>query len=295
MAKTVAAAFQEFRQKIEPPAYDRAAAIARRDRLFSVLSKRFEIIAAFPSGSIPRYTAVKAHSDLDILMVLHWTKHVDGRTPAAVLRSVRVPLALYHPAVRRDGQALTINYGSWPKVDVVPAYVVKGTDGKPALYYIPDAIRGVWVPTNPPIHDADMEHANSDQGCGLAFKRMIKMVKWWNIRHGGVLQSFHIETIALELFQGAKMTEALYPFHLQTFFKGAHALVKAGSFYHRGQPVDDYLTPPKRRAAVARLAVAERRANAAWLAGVVPRRTDARAVALWKGLFNSPLAFPSYA
>jgi hypothetical protein len=102
MAATVNAAFELFRQNLEPRTYYREDASARSDAIVRHLKQKFEVLDAFPTGSIPRYTAVRGLSDLDILVVLHYGKHCEDKTPLQVLQALRNSLATYRPSgIRR--------------------------------------------------------------------------------------------------------------------------------------------------------------------------------------------------
>jgi len=121
LANTVQAAFDQFYENINLSGDHRETANSRRDRIVSLLEKHFKIIEAFPSGSIPRFTAVRGYADVDVIVALHYSKHIKDRMPSEVLQAVRDSLAEYETTVRKNGQAVTLYYKSWPNVDIVPA------------------------------------------------------------------------------------------------------------------------------------------------------------------------------
>jgi hypothetical protein len=90
---------------------------ARKDRAVSLLGNGFTILDSFTSGSVPRLTALKGHADLDVIVVLLWAKHIKGKSPEQVLQDVRDALGEYRTNVRKNGQAVTLYYESWPGVD----------------------------------------------------------------------------------------------------------------------------------------------------------------------------------
>lgn len=90
MPYTVAISFDKFREHIELSGDHRETATARKDRVVSLLKNDFEILDAFATGSIPRFTAVRGHADLDVMVVLHYGKHIKDKTPLAVLQQVGV-------------------------------------------------------------------------------------------------------------------------------------------------------------------------------------------------------------
>jgi tRNA nucleotidyltransferase (CCA-adding enzyme) len=120
MAYTLAILFDKFREHIELSGDHRETATAPKDRVISLLKNDFEILDAFATGSIRRFTAVRGHADLDVMVVLHYGKHIKDKKPSAVLQEVRDSLGEYKTNVRKNGQAVTLHYETWPNVDIVP-------------------------------------------------------------------------------------------------------------------------------------------------------------------------------
>jgi hypothetical protein len=287
LAYTVAAAFDQFFDKINLPGDHRQTANSRRDALVSLLKNNFEVLEAFPSGSIPRFTAVRGYADLDVMVALHWGKHIKDRTPSEVLDSVRNCLKQYRTGVRRNGQAVTLFYDSWPNVDIVPCARNVDNQQNVTHYTIPDMHRGVWLPSTPKEHSQDIEQKSSL--CGESFRRIIKMVKWWNHKHSEYLQSYHIEVIALRAFNGA-LTDL--PWDVLSYFKEAASVV-AGPLYHRGSQVDAYLSPVDRRQeARSRLTSAHGLALGAWYATHGVNNDHRVAIGKWRQVFGEE--FPAY-
>ena len=98
----------------------RETANSRRDHLVGLLKKDLEILDSFSTGSIPRFTALKSRSDLDVVVVLHYGKNIKDKSPAQVLQSVRDSLGEYKTGVRKNGQVVTLSYTTWPSVAIVP-------------------------------------------------------------------------------------------------------------------------------------------------------------------------------
>ena len=93
MPYTVLTSFEYFHSNINLDGEHRDIANRRRDDIVTKLNKDFEIIESFSTGSIPKYTALKSHADLDVIVVLDWHKHIQGKTPARLLQDVRDSLA----------------------------------------------------------------------------------------------------------------------------------------------------------------------------------------------------------
>ena len=232
-------------------------------------------------GSIPRFTALQDHADVDVMAVLHWERHIKGRKPSQVLTTVRDALGAGPGSIRRNGQAVTIRFQSWPDVDVVPA---SRTDdnGTVTGYRIPDMNREVWLATNPPKHSNEINTAAAARG--PRFRQVIKMLKDWNRRQPTRLQSYHIEVIALEL--STSWTDHGYP--IMKWFEAAQPA--CDWLYHEGDDVSAYLAGDQAHKAKQLLLPAERQAESAWLASV--KKDHRRAITLWKSIFGQ--RFPGY-
>ncbi len=198
MVWTTEAAFARFYDEVNLPGDHRATANARRDWVVDRLRNNdIEVLEAIAIGSIPRYTALKEPADLDVMAVLHYGKHIKHRRPSQVLLAVKDALGTGQAGTgRRNGQAVTVNFQSWPNIDVVPASRVTNNE-QVTGYEIPDMTREIWLPTNPPQHSSDIAAAVTARG--FRFRRMITMLKHWNHRQPVKLQSYHLEVIALKL------------------------------------------------------------------------------------------------
>ncbi len=286
MAYTLAVSFERFYEAINLPGDHRSAANTRREWLERSLKGKLTVLDTVSFGSIPRFTALKDHADVDLLVLLHYGLHIKDRKPSAVLQTVRTALAPSATAgIRRNGQAVTLKFESWPNVDVVPASRVTDTNGVVTHYNIPNMHREEWVPTNPPEHARRISEKASQ--CGQNFRRLITMVKHWNrVKNSERLQSFHIEAIAIDTFSSS-MTDL--PWELHRFFESART--KLSFHWHAGADVSAYLDYETRQLVQAAVNSASSKATAAWSAGY--QQTDhCDAIVCWRDLFG--LAFPAY-
>jgi Second Messenger Oligonucleotide or Dinucleotide Synthetase domain len=257
MAYSVQSAFDQFYGAINLAGDHRATANTRKDTLVALLAKHFDIVESFGSGSIPRFTALRAKADLDVIVALHFTKHIKDRTPAQVLQSVRDALGNYRNQVRKNGQAVT-------------------------LYY--DINNGTWIESNPKTHAGDIDSRASK--CGPNFRKVIKFLKSWNKGHGSYLQSYHIEVMALEAFD-AELNDL--PWDMLHFFKRSRELA-ASSLWHGRGFADSYLTSSDREEAKKRLLNAEEKARMGWYYGKEGNIPEA--IKYWKQVFGD--SFPAY-
>lgn len=207
---------------------------------------------------------------------LHYGKHVEGRRPSDVLRAVREALGSTAASVRRNGQAVTLRFQSWPNVDVVPAVACRADKSakKPSYYEIPDMHSESWIRTRPHLHSRDVHDAVISAGPG--FRRVVKMVKWWNHPHGAPMQSFHIEVIALKaVTDAADITWALF-----RWFKVARDTIGA-RLRHGDAYVDDYLSTSARSKLSTLLTTTASQARSAWHATYDGNTRHAEAIRMW--------------
>ena len=285
MAYTVDAAFNEFYDAINLSGDHRSTANARKDSLISLLSGKFDVLEAFGTGSIPRFTALKARADVDIMVALHYGKHIQGKAPTQVLQDVRDALA-YRTTVRKNGQAVTLYYDTWPNVDVVPVARAQDSAGNITHYEVPNANTGSWIKSRPKQHSNDIEAKATE--CGANFRRIIKMIKWWNQSHGDYLQSYHIEVLALKIFLG-KSDNTSWEVH--RFFDKSRPLLTS-SLWHDMSTVDEYLSYNDRQEVLKRLSSAITKSKEAWYCTYGSNSDHKGAIALWRHIFGEK--FPLY-
>lgn len=291
MVTTVSAAFSEFYDAVNLSGDHRLTANKRRDHIVGKLSKDFEILDSFSSGSIPKFTALKGHADLDLMVVLHYSKHVKGKTPVEVLEAVRKSLSEWKTGGRKNGQAVTLYYDSWPNVDIVPVSRWADPDGNVTHYEVPDANTGAWIKSRPKVHADNIEAKAAD--CGANFRRIIKMVKEWNRTHSKYLQSYHIEVLATKVFD-SNLDDTSW--NVFKFFDAARPLLDAPLWYDTGF-ADSYLSDDDRDEIRKRFDTAIGIARAAWHAGyeggLFTKVADHKgAIEKWKQLFGE--RFPTY-
>jgi hypothetical protein len=285
LAYTVEGAFTAFYEAINLDGDHRQTANARRDALVALLKEKFDVLEAFATGSIPRFTALNRSADLDVIVALHYGKHIQGKSPSAVLQQVRDALS-FKTLVRKNGQAVTLYYQTWPNVDIVPVARVQDSAGNITHYQVPNANTESWIDARPARHSANVDAKASE--CGANFRRVIKMLKWWNETHGDYLQSYHIEVMALEIFYGNSDNTPLEVFR---FFSKARPLLASPLFHDLG-PVDGYLSYSDRAEILKRWDWAVTKAGNAWLKAYGSNNDQKGAIELWREIFGEK--FPSY-
>jgi hypothetical protein len=284
VAWTIDTAFDQFHVTISLLGDHRAAANTRKDWLLGQLRPRLQVVDAFAFGSITKQTALSGHADVDILVQLHYGAHIKDRKPSAVLLTLKTALGPGAGEVRRNGQAVTVRFKSWPNIDVVPACGIRDSDGKTVSYEIPDMRREVWLDTDPKAHARRITAAASVRGPN--FRRVIKMMKDWNRRQPKRLQSYHVEVIAIDTSSDWDDLG----WSLLQFCRTARA--QLGFHWYDGSDVTGYIDWATRPVLDSQLAQAESLALTGWLATYNGRSDHQTAITTFKRMFG--LRFPSY-
>lgn len=286
MPYTVEVSFTEFYDAINLGGDHRGTANTRRDDIVKKLSKTFTIIESFSSGSIPKYTALKEHADLDVIVALHYGKHIKDKTPTQVLQEVRDALAEWRTGARKNGQAVTLYYKTWPNVDIVPVSRTMDDSGSFLHFNVPDSNSDTWIVSKPKAHAANIEAKSSE--CGCNFRRIIKMIKHWNRIHGNYLQSYHIEALALRVFSGNIDDTSWNVFQ---FFDMARPLLVGSLWYDTGF-ADAYLSWSDRLEVLKRFDTAIYKSRSAWHKTYNANDDHKGAIEIWKQIFGDK--FPAY-
>lgn len=286
MAYTVESSFNQFFDAINLSGDHRDTANSRRDNIVSMLGKHFSIIESFASGSIPKFTALKDHADLDVIVALHYSKHIADKTPTEILQSVRDALSAYRTNVRKNGQAVTLYYKTWPNVDIVPVSRSADNNGNTIHYNVPDTNTGLWLKSRPKSHAQAIEGKSSE--CGSNFRRIVKMIKWWNICHSNYLRSYHIEVLALKVFNG-NLNDT--PWNVFQFFEKSRALLQTSLWHDLGW-VDEYLSYTDRNEVLKRFDIAIAKSRSAWCYTWDKNNDHKSAIEIWRQMFGE--RFPAY-
>lgn len=286
MAFSVDYSFGLFYDAINLSGDHRETANKRRDDVVNRLKKNFTVLDSFGTGSIPKYTALKEHADLDVIVVLHYTKHIKDKTPTQVLANVRNALAEYRTGVRRNGQAVTLHYKTWPNVDIVPVSRIASDSGEVLYYNVPDSNTDMWIPSRPKAHAANL--LQKATACGENFKKIVKMAKHWNLGHSEYLRSYHIEVLAYNIFS-SDLSDLKW--NMFKFFDDAKTLLQNSLWYDKGF-ADAYLSASDRAEALKRFDTAISLSRLAWYATHGTNDDHKEGITKWRQLFGDK--FPAY-
>ncbi|MFJ5833962.1 hypothetical protein [Streptomyces sp. NPDC093089] len=291
MASTVAAAFDQFNDRITPNADNWKRVSERTDAVVAVLKSAFPATSSIRYnshkiiGSLGRNTASKPISDIDLMVHLCvepelWrTKY--QRDSSEFLYKVRRGLNS-ESTVRKigaRGQAVRLFYADGLAVDV--AAVIKYQGGS---FAIPDGA-GDWLTTDPARHEAYLNEQNSALVGDL--KKIIRFVKQWNKAHSSHLSSFHLEMMVARTF--ASLTNNSRD-GLRTFFDYNKKRLSVKDPAGFSGDLSDYLTPLARGSLFSALEAAHSRAVAANQAEVDGNHKEA--IRLWRIILGDQ--FPQY-
>ncbi len=286
MAYTIPFAFNQFLERITVTPIQADASEARRADIVKILEANLTVIDSFPTGSLANGTAVTGFADLDIMVVLHYGKHIKDKKPSEVLQLVRDLLSEYKNQVRKNGQAVTLYYKTWPNVDIVPVARVTNDDGSTSHYEVPDMNTESWLDSRPRRHASNI--AGRVSLCGEGFRNIVRMAKWWNEQHSSYLTSYHIEAMAL---QAVNWDTGDYPWDMCRFFEKAHDLI-GSSLWYEGAYADSYLTSNARHEAKKRLNTAKSKSLTAWYNTYGTNLDHKSAMSTWREIFGDK--FPAY-
>jgi hypothetical protein len=85
MPYLISTCFNEFLDAISITGNMGDVALTRSKSIASYLESSFEILDIFATGSLTRGTALRGSSDIDVMVVLHYSKHIKGKSPRVVL------------------------------------------------------------------------------------------------------------------------------------------------------------------------------------------------------------------
>ncbi|MBI2818769.1 MAG: hypothetical protein HYX73_02215 [Acidobacteria bacterium] len=163
---------------------------------------------------------------------------------------------------------------------------VVNNDGSINRYEVPNMNDETWIPSRPKTHTNSLLERN--KSFGEEFKKMIKMMKWWNHQHSSLLQSYHIEVLSLNILVG---TFSNFPWESFNWFDKAHGLC-GSSLWHDGAYADAYLDWNTRQEVLKRLATARDKSRDAWYLTHGQNDDHKRAIELWRQVFGDK--FPAY-
>jgi hypothetical protein len=224
MATTIPQAFLKLKSNLEITGLQEETVSTRQNNVRGVVEAGLQVKDSFLAGSYSRNTMIAPlkEADIDIFVVLasSYYFHYNGQNggQAGLLDFLKRTLRKTYtrtPDISRNGQAVTIHFEDF-LVDVVPSF---NRDG--GGFLIPDSINSKWISTDPKRHSEIMSQANKVHDGNLI--PIIKMVKAWNRNIDRHFRSFHLEVMALHVFNNVTISD--FPSGMRFFFDRGRALV----------------------------------------------------------------------
>jgi len=227
MATSIQQSFAKLKQNLEITGLQGSTVSTRQRSVREVVEAGLTVLDSFLTGSYSRNTMIAPlkEADVDIFVVLapdyyhHYNNGQNGGQAGLLDLVKRTLLKTYTrtPDISRDGQAVTIRFEDFV-VDVVPGFSRQGGG-----YLIPNSISHNWISTDPKRHVEIMSTANGAHNGDLV--PMVKMIKAWNKNTNKYFHSFHLEVLALQIFEGVTISD--FPSGARFFFdKGRTAIAQ---------------------------------------------------------------------
>lgn len=278
-----------FLEDITVTDYQKTSIIeGRRDSVIENLQSAFPPTSDLPfsrgvlMGSAAKGTIVRPIDDIDVLAVFDnvnraWDKY-RWDSKAFIYRIRRAYDGVETAEVGTRGQAVRVFFQTGGHVDVAPVFF-HGND----VYGLPDG-RGGWLNTAPTVANAWFASRNKDLGYNLA--PLVRLLKKWNVAHSKRLRSFHLETMAANLFStlGSSRQAAL-----ARFFEWAPNWLDVADPGGQSGSLSGYLTGSTRREVLDSLNAALDRSVRAQQAETSGDHEEAKR--LWRIVLGS--AFPN--
>ncbi|MCW0014933.1 CBASS oligonucleotide cyclase [Rhizobium sp. BT-226] len=222
MVISVQQGFAQLRSNLEITGLQAETVSVRQTRVRDVLQAGMRVHESFLTGSYARHTMIAPlnEADVDVFFVLD-SSYFRQYTPAGLLDAVRRTLLKTYtstPSISRNGQAVTIRFTDFV-VDVVVGFLRQGGG-----YVIPNSVTSKWLSTDPQRHVGIVSDANKDHSGALV--PTIKMLKAWNKGNGSFFRSFHLEVLALKVFE--RITISDFPSGIRFFFDRVRPLIRDG-------------------------------------------------------------------
>jgi hypothetical protein len=293
MATTIQQSFIKFKQNLEITGLQESTVSTRRKSIYEVLEAGLDVEDSFLTGSYARSTMIAPlkEADIDIFAVLnpkyfhHYNQGQNGGQAGLLDLVKRVLLKTYTrtPDISRNGQAVTIRFEDFV-VDVVPGFSKQGGG-----YLIPNSITSSWISTDPKKHVELV--SSSNRAHNGDFVPLVKMIKAWNRNINKHFRSFHLEVLALQIFNNVTISD--FPSGARYYFDKGHDLITQKNLDPAGYggDVGEYQnTQETIREAASKFQLAYERAVKA--EDFARRDYVSHAVDMWIKIFGDP--FPAY-
>lgn len=197
------------------------------------------VVDTLPNGSYYRETNIRPLDDIDLFAELDFEKWKDSNglypNPQSVLTKIKNylnDLPDYKDKVKQDRPCITIRLSD-KDFDVLPSFKLSGGG-----YVIPSLDLKSWIFSNPEQLAENLDNVHRIRNYKV--KQTIKAVKRWNRETGKHIPSFHIEEVAITLFQYTSFSN--FEESIRLWFTNAESYIEHGKL----DSYDDYQATVKR-------------------------------------------------
>lgn len=179
----------------------------------------------FLNGSYERDTIIRPLDDIDIFAVIDKDDYADNGldpNPQSVLTKFKNYLNSlndYKDKVKQDRPCVTVVLSD-KNFDVLPSL------RKAGALYIPNSYLSSWIFTDPKTHTDNLNRINRNRSYKV--KSIVKAVKQWKREANQNIPSFHIEEIAISVFNIWTFTNLEEGIRL--WFENAEGYLQSGRF-----------------------------------------------------------------
>jgi hypothetical protein len=226
---------------------------------------------SFTIGSYDRDTNIRPLTDIDLFSVLDRDKWQDKYgnlpDPQGVLTKIKNyldDLAEYKGKVKQDRPCVTLELSN-KDFDILPSF--KLSNGG---YLIPSRDLKSWIFSYPEELKKTLDNIHTLRNYKV--KPTIKAIKYWNRETGKYIPSFHIEEVAIRIFQGILFTN--YEESIRLWFENAEYHLQSERF----DSSFDYETAVKK--------IQKVKAKLKEAKDYYEKGEDAKAKQIWKAIFD---------
>lgn len=183
--------------------------------------------STFTNGSYERDTIIRPLNDIDLFAVLDFDKWKDNNgnlpDPQSVLTKFKNylnGLDDYKDKVSQSRPCVTIELSN-KDFDVLPSFEQTGGG-----YLIPNYDLKSWTYSYPEQLTTDLDSVHRNRSYKV--KPTIKAVKYWNRENSGLIPSYHIEEVAITIFQVNEFTN--YETSIRLWFSNAEYYLQYSKF-----------------------------------------------------------------
>ncbi|MDQ4215067.1 nucleotidyltransferase [Microbacterium capsulatum] len=197
--RSIGSAFEELLARHVPSDRERTAATSHRASVEKALSS-VENYGLRETGSFRHGTAVRGHSDVDVIVSLRGVRPASPDTALNNVRNALIKTFVFTP-IRVSRPAVVVDFaGGAERWEVIPAYYRRKV-GEHVVYSIP-APGGGWMETAPSAHLTYVTNANRlPSGGAKGLARLVKTWKYANPTSARALSSFYLEMRAAQRMQ----------------------------------------------------------------------------------------------